>query len=341
VFRLKRVLIILAATLCVAVLALYLARARIAGALVARAIAQAQARAVASGISLTDMEPGVSTLTGPLSMECEGLRDRLVVPRGVVSSGAESYAFVARRLRVRIDGLWAGRFVVSVSGGSLYKMKADGNPSGEWLSDVSGEVVVVLSWTHRRESMRQLEVQARRLLSSGVMDLPARLRGRARFLVRQQWFEATVYSQTDGRQTRVLLDRADVKRVSAGYARRLTESEIDLVSSFPTSAPRLLQISDKATREAALRRQADKLFPEDAFRHVLWSYLLTREFGAEFAQVVTDAHEIGATYEKGDASRRMDLANNAVGRDYALAGFEESSLAQRVLEDVQVVRKPQ
>jgi hypothetical protein len=341
VFRLKRVLIILAVTACVTVLSLYLARGRIAGALVARAITEAQARAVASGISLTDMEPGRATLTGPLSMECEGLRGRLVVPRGVVSSGAESYAFVARRLHVRVDGLWSGRLVVSVSGGSLYKMKADGNASGEWLSDIVGEAVVVVSWSHPRESIRQLEVQARRLVSTGTMDLPARVRGRARFLVRQQWFEATVYSETDGRQTHIMLDRADVKRVSAGYAQRLTESEIDLISRYPTSAPLLLKISDKAKREAATRRQADKTFPEDAFRHVLWSYLLTREFGAEFAQVVTDAHEIGATYEKGEANRRMDLANNAVGRDYALAGIEESEIARRVISDVRVVKRPQ
>lgn len=340
-FRLKRVLIILAVTLCVTVFGLYLARGRIAGAIVARAIAEAQARAVAGGISLTDLEPGRATLTGPLSMECEGLRGRLVVPRGVVSSGAESYSFVARRLRVWVDGVWSGRLVVSFSGGSLYKMRADGNPSGEWLSDVAGEVVVVVSWSHPRESIRQLEVQARRLVSTGAMDLPARLRGRARFLVRKQWFEATVYSETDGRQTRIMFDREDIKRVSAGYAQRLTESEIDLVSRYPTSAPLLLQISDKARREASARRQADKTFPEDAFRHVLWSYLLTREFGTEFAQVVTDAHEIGATYEKGEASRRMDLANNAVGRDYALAGIEEADIARRVLEDVRVVRKPQ
>ncbi|MBE2216053.1 MAG: hypothetical protein IAE82_19425 [Opitutaceae bacterium] len=340
-FRLKRVLLILGATLVVVLLGVYLARGRIAGGIVARVIAEAQARAVAGGISLSDMEPGVATLTGPLSLECEGLRGRLVVPRGVVSSGAESYSFVARRLRVRVDGLWAGRVVVSVSGGSLYKMSADGNASGEWLSDVSGEVVLDMAWREMRESIRRIEVQARKLVSTGAMDLPARVRGRARFLVRRQWFEATVYSETDGKATRIRFDREDVKRVSAGYRQPLTESEIDLVSQYPTLAPVLLLISDQAKREAAARRQADRSFPEDAFRHVYWSYLLTREFGAEFAQVVTDAHEIGATYEKGEANLRMDLANNAVGRDYALAGVAEGDVVRRVLEDVRVVRKPQ
>lgn len=340
-FRLKRILIILAATILVTALVVYLARGRIAGWMVARVITEAQARAVAGGISLTDMEPGRATLTGPFSLACEGLRGRLVVPRGLVSSGAESYAFVARRLHVRVDSVWAGRVVVSFTGGSLYKMRADGEATGEWLSDLSGEAVVNVSWRHPRESIRQVEVQARQLVTTGAMDLPARVRGRARFLVRRQWFEATVYSETDGTRTRIRLDRDDVRHVSSGYAQRLTENEIDLVSRYPAAAPRLLQISDQAKREAATRRQADRSFPEDAFRHVYWSYLLTREFGPEFAQVVTDAHEIGATYEKGEASRRMDLANNAIGRDYALAGVEEADLARRAVEDVRVIKKPQ
>lgn len=338
-FRLKRVLLILAVTLVVVALSAYLARARIAGAIVRRTIAEAQARAVAGGIGLTDVEPGLATLTGPFSLECEGLRGRLVVPRGVVSNGAESYAFVARKLRVHVDGLFSGRVIVSLSGGSLYKIRADGNASGEWLSDLTGEGVVMVSWRQPRESMRQLEVQMRKLVSTGAMDVPARVRGRARFPVRRQWFEATVYSETDGRQTRIRLERDDVKHVSSGFAQPLTDTEIDLVSRYPTLAPVLLQISDKAKREASVRRQADKAFPEDAFRHVYWSYLLTREFGAEFAQVVTDAHEIDATYEKGEANRRMDLANNAVGRDYAIAGVDESDVARRVAEDVRVVKR--
>jgi len=341
VFRPKRILIILAVTMGVTALGVYLARVRIAGWIVARVITEAQARAGAGGVRLTDMEPGRATLTGLFSFQCEGLRGRLVMPRGVVTDGAESYAFVARRLRVRVDSVFRGRVVVALGGGSLYKLQADGNPSGEWLSDVSGEGVVDVAWGDLRATVRHLEEQVRQLIATGSMDLPARLRGRARFPVRRQWFEATVYSETDGSQTRIRFDREDVKRVSSGYAQRLTETEIDLISQYPTLAPALLQITDRAKREAAVRRQADRSFPEDAFRHVYWSYLLTREFGAEFAQVVTDAHEIEATYEKGESNRQMDLANNAVGRDYAAAGVAEAEIERRVLTDVRVVRKPQ
>lgn len=337
-FRLKRILLVAALATVALALAIYLARGRIAAWLVGQALAEARARASAGGFGLTDLEPGRATLTGLFSLQCEGLRGRLVVTRGVVSGASESYSFVARRLRVKVDSLLAGRVILALSGGSLYKLNAEGESSGEWLSDLTGEGVIHIRWRHPRASIAQLETQVRRLVATGTMDLAAHVRGRARFLVRRQWSEATVYSETDGRTTRIMLDRDDVKRVSSGYAQPLTETEIDLVSRYPTLAPVLLQITDKAKRAASARRQADRTFPEDAFRHVYWSYLLTREFGADFAQVVTDAHEIGATYERGEANRRMDLQNNAVGRDYATLGVAEEEIERRVLNDVRVVK---
>ncbi len=338
-FRLKRIVLVLLAAVFVVGLAVFLARGRIADWIVAQAIREAQARADARGLGLTDLEPGHAALTGLFSLRCEGLRGRLVVPHGLVSQGAESYVFIARQLRVRLDNLFSGRTVLALQGGSLYKLRGDGEASGEWLSDLHGESVVEVSWRDPRASIRRVEQQVRQLVATGAMDLPARVRGRARFLVRRQWFEATVYSETDGRQTRIMLDRDDVKRVSAGYAQPLTETEVDLVAHYPTLAPTLLQITDKAKREAAARRQADRGFAEDAFRHVLWSYLLTREYGAEFAQIVTDAHEIGATYETGEAARQMDLQNNAIGRDYALAGVREEDVGRRFESDVRVMRQ--
>jgi len=79
----------------------------------------------------------------------------------------------------------------------------------------------------------------------------------------------------------------------------------------PRAAPAAL--AQTAELEAARLKARDPLFPDDAYRHVYWSWLLTREFGAAFAERVTDAHEEGTTYEYGEAARRMDLRNNALG----------------------------
>ena len=86
-------------------------------------------------------------------------------------------------------------------------------------------------------------------------------------------------------------------------------------------------------------RERDGSVPEDAYRHVLWSYLLTQEFDAEFAEKVTDAHEIGSTTNT-EAEHRMDYNNNAVGRRYAAEGVAEPEVLSRVRRDPAVIRQP-
>jgi hypothetical protein len=78
--------------------------------------------------------------------------------------------------------------------------------------------------------------------------------------------------------------------------------------------------------------------PEDAYRHVLWSYLLTKKFGPEFAEIVTDAHETLPTNTA--AERRMDFHNNRIGRDYAQRGIRRERILWLVKNDVNVIRYP-
>ncbi len=53
----------------------------------------------------------------------------------------------------------------------------------------------------------------------------------------------------------------------------------------------------------------------DAFRHGLWSYKLTKEYGPEYAKQVTDAYE--RSHGDASGSRLMDLDNNSVARTLA------------------------
>jgi RHS repeat-associated protein len=73
-------------------------------------------------------------------------------------------------------------------------------------------------------------------------------------------------------------------------------------------------ISDKAIKTAT------SLFPDDenpdgmrnAFQHAYWNALLTKEFGIEFAEAITNSHE--KNYDAKRETQFMDLYNNAVGR---------------------------
>ncbi|MBL4576492.1 MAG: hypothetical protein JKY51_10430 [Opitutaceae bacterium] len=86
--------------------------------------------------------------------------------------------------------------------------------------------------------------------------------------------------------------------------------------------------------------QGERQFPKDAYRHVLWSFLLTKQFGGESAEMVTDAHEVGATYESSPLAIRMDYHNNAVGRRYAGSGIKEEELLSLVLTGPLVQKTP-
>ena len=93
----------------------------------------------------------------------------------------------------------------------------------------------------------------------------------------------------------------------------------------------------KDTSKDAHKR--DRSVPEDAYRHVLWSYLLTQKFGPEFAETVTDAHETLPTNTA--AERRMDFHNNRIGREFAQQGVKRERILWLVKNHRDVIRYPE
>ena len=75
----------------------------------------------------------------------------------------------------------------------------------------------------------------------------------------------------------------------------------------------------------------------DAFRHALWSFLMTRELGPEMAKRFGDAHEISRPNP--DDERLMDLYNNHVGRVLALDSKNKGRPAEDVI--IEAIRNRQ
>ncbi len=67
----------------------------------------------------------------------------------------------------------------------------------------------------------------------------------------------------------------------------------------------------------------------EAFRHALWSFLMTRELRPEMAKRFDDAHEI--TRPNPDDERLMDLYNNHMGRVLALDPKNKGRPAEDVI----------
>ena len=154
-------------------------------------------------------------------------------------------------------------------------------------------------------------------------------------------FTANVRTVREAGETIITMDAADVRAISESFDfnKPLTDAEIELLRYYPMRAEKLLRIKDRAEDVSAAANRNDPAVPEDAYRHVLWSYILTRAYGPAFAEKVTDAHEIGDD-ENTPAEHRMDYNNNDVGRRYAQAGYAESSILPRLLRDSSVMRTP-
>jgi hypothetical protein len=143
------------------------------------------------------------------------------------------------------------------------------------------------------------------------------------------------------------MDKDDLKIIAATMSgRKTTPMDIEVISRNPIKAPQLLRIRDKAATMAKVAHQQDPNIPEDAYRHVLWNYLLAKEYGEAFAKEVAAAHEVYADEEKMSKEEILnmniesyqDLHNNAVGRNYAEMEYPESGILERVLTDQTVIR---
>ncbi len=163
------------------------------------------------------------------------------------------------------------------------------------------------------------------------------LDGEAEFFTSGKYFKVRMTTKKVGTQTKIVLHKEDVRRLSPLFAKELTDAEVVVIADYPLRAPFLLFAKEYAEAESRIALSTNPSSPEDAHRHVLWSYTLTKKFGAEFAKLVTDAHEQGDTGNS-EAERKRDYHNNSVGIDFAQRGIDESKIYGLVLKSPRVKR---
>lgn len=177
------------------------------------------------------------------------------------------------------------------------------------------------------------------LVREGTTAIPAEINASVETVLDGAPIGVRLKTVPAGEGSALQVDRDDLARQAEHFSRKLTDAEIDVVAEHPMRAPRLLFLKKYAENTAAAASQNDRSVPEDAYRHVLWSFLLTREYGPDFAERVTDAHEIGSTTNT-EADHRMDYNNNGVGRTYAAEGVAESEILARVKSAPNIIRTP-
>ena len=101
--------------------------------------------------------------------------------------------------------------------------------------------------------------------------------------------EVGLHIVREGGSSILLMDGEDILRIADGLKMRrvITETEMKLLARNPLKTPKLLELRDRASKVSKRAWLIDPSTPQDAYRHVLWSYLLTRAYGSEFAREVT------------------------------------------------------
>lgn len=239
--------------------------------------------------------------------------------------------------------------IISISLDGLFLASREGagsaaGPGTPRVGTVAGRTLVLrapidfLSPRTATAQLRDIFAELRQLARTGRCTLPVAFEGEVTFPF-QGTATAGVFVRREGAESVLTMDENDLLALSARLGLRLplTKDEVTLLARHPLQVPRLLAIRDEARVRAEEERHRDGDFPEDAYRHLLWSYLLTTTYGERFATEVTDAHERGITGNT-DAERRMDLSNNALGRWYVKLGVPAASLLNRVRNDNRVIR---
>lgn len=111
----------------------------------------------------------------------------------------------------------------------------------------------------------------------------------------------------------------------------LTEDEIKICDKTPIVCVQAYLLSWKAEKTCLSIYSKSKTNDEsDACRHFVWSILLAKEFGADTAEKILNAHENNSL--EPEEERAMDLSNNRLG----LLNFQRLSKSNK-FEDADII----
>jgi hypothetical protein len=248
------------------------------------------------------------------------------------------------RAELRITNLLRGDGVLSLSDGSLQSRdRPSSSDQNSQRVDMKGSIenaTLPLQGIFQdpKGALKTTLRQISDLASGESIDLPIKFAGMFNLNISDEIYPCriTVAKQKSG--YRLVIEEEDIRKVIASLSDdEYSNDEIALIVDHPFRAPKLLQIKHYAKSRAEELSRLDPKLPTDPYRHVLWSYLLTKSFGAEFARQVTNAHEKTQVGAPGSDSFR-DFHNNDVGRRFAREGVPEAALAARVKTDPRVRR---
>ncbi len=301
--------------------------------------------AAGHGVRLHDVSFRCGGFAALNALRWENIRANVEVQPGGSFARERSFAVTIRKLELVWTALPASfelraRGIRMVSG-IVTDTFEEKTGTAERIDRGTLRLPLTYAFWNRRMARREEGVlfhELRDLMRKGETRLALDFQATAFFEIHGIPIEAGILSGRQAGLTFLRIPNADLLTISAVLEEGLTGEEIRILSRRPVLAPQLLKIRNYARTTAYRAGKQNKAVPKDAYRHVLWSYLLTREFGEAFAQEVTNAHEVDPVIASTQAQHKMDFNNNAIGRRYARLGYEEATILSRLLKDPAVIR---
>ncbi len=182
-------------------------------------------------------------------------------------------------------------------------------------------------------SLARSNEMLREFAASGRTSAVIELDGKSRLQVGAEAKTIKVRIARMGDETRMTFDVDDLREVLMQSGEYFSEPEVRLIADDPMRCSLLLTLKHEA------RLKAEAAFPgpgsdlqRKSYERVIWSYLLTKDFGEHFAGLVAAAHQ------EGDASvapieREKAHKQYLLGRRYAVEGEKEEDLLRLISSD--------
>jgi len=336
--RFRRFLTGLGVFLALAAIGLWFARNRIANAILNDALAGVERRAKRAGVEVLDIQADPVRIPTPFRAVLANVRADFDL--GARNRNQVRSRFEAEKTEVTLAGVFPPLVRVRLENFSIRFHPDDLPPNFPFEVFHEGSLSSSpLPATDPSAAMKQVFRRFRELFKDNRVEADFEFSGVVSVKIGLRAAKARLYTELlpDGFR-RLRFNEKDLRSLADTSGLTISDEMVHIASLYPLRAPLMFAITWAAREESIARKRADPRFPEDAYRHVLWSFLLTKTFGPEFAKLVTDSHETlpGNTPDE----RLMDYHNNAVARDLAVKGIPRTRLLRIVLKDPRVIRSP-
>jgi hypothetical protein len=272
-----------------------------------------------------------------------------IVKRANNFLSGQNFTIVVNKLELILTNLFEKKFMLIANGLSIspsgQTTPIDGKTGKHQEGLEKGKLKIIFDFDFLspgtvRTQICELLKKIGTIVLDGITIIPLDFSCISSFIINNELVRAMITTRRDSEGYYILVVNKEFFNTIAWLmADDLTDAETTVLSMNPFRTPKLLRIMNDAKKESEKYKE-NKGIPEDAYRHVLWSYLLSMEFGYAFSKYVTDAHEEGDNTNT-EAEHQMDYNNNAVGRQYALNQYKRNEILERLLRDPKVIRSAQ